>query len=103
LIAAPGYLLAGDLTGIDSMDDSDRVRSSMSSSVYIVLKSGDRWWVDYDGRPSGPFETEEEAHAAAMARATTFGDPSHPAEIYAPGPDGRFRLVFSRPSQSKAS
>lgn len=75
----------------------------MASSVYIVLKSGDRWWVDYDGRTSGPFETEDEAHAAAVARATTFGDPSRPAEIYAPDSDGRFRLIFSRPSQSKAS
>ena len=75
----------------------------MPSRVYIVLKSGDRWWVDHDGRTSGPFETDEEAHAAAMARATTFGDPGNPAEIYAPDTDGRFRLVFSRPAQSKAS
>lgn len=75
----------------------------MASSVYIVLKSGERWWVDHDGRTSGPFESDEEAHAAAMARATTFGDPSNPAEIYAPGPEGRFRLVFSRPAQSNAS
>ena len=74
-----------------------------ASSVYIVLLSGDRWWVDFDGKTSGPFSSEEEAHAAAMARATTFGDPKRPAEIYAPGPDGRFRLIFSRAAQSRAS
>ena len=74
----------------------------VASSVYIVLISGDRWWVDCDGATSGPFESEQEAHAAAMARATTFGDPKRPAEIYAPGPDGRFRLIFSRAAQ-KAS
>ena len=74
----------------------------MASSVYIVLFSGERWWVDYDGATSGPFETEDEAHAAAMARATTFGDLQRPAEIYAPGPDGKFRLIFSRAAQ-KAS
>ena len=43
-------------------------------------------------RTSGPFEAEDEAHAAAVARATTFGDPSRPAEIYAPDAEGRFRL-----------
>lgn len=70
-----------------------------ASTVYIVLKSGDRWWVDCDGRTSGPFDTEDEANAAAMARATTFGDPTRPAEIYAPSPEGRFKLIFSRPAQ----
>ena len=74
-----------------------------ASSVYIVLLSGARWWVDFEGKTSGPFASEEEAHAAAMARATTFGDAKRPAEIYAPGPDGRFRLIFSRAAQSKAS
>jgi hypothetical protein len=74
-----------------------------ASSVYIVLFSGDRWWVDLDGKTSGPFAAEDEAHAAAMARATTFGDPKRPAEIYAPGPDGKFRLIFSRAAQQKAS
>lgn len=70
-----------------------------SSNVYIVLKSGERWWVDFNGETSGPFETEDEAQSAAMVRVTTFGDPTRPAEIYAPGPDGRFRLIFSRPAQ----
>ena len=60
------------------------------------------WWVDLDGKTTGPFPTEEEAHAAAVARATTFGDLTRAAEIYAPGPDGRFRLIFSRDGQSKA-
>jgi hypothetical protein len=71
----------------------------VASSVYIVLFSGEHWWVDYDGATSGPFVSEDEAQAAAMARATTFGDPKRPAEIYAPGPDGRFRLIFSRAAQ----
>jgi hypothetical protein len=75
----------------------------MASSVYIVLLSGDRWWVDCDGKTSGPFKSEDEAHAAAMARATTFGDPQRAAEIYAPGPDGRFRLIFSRDAQIKTA
>ena len=26
-----------------------------ASSVYIVLFSGDRWWVDFEGKTSGPF------------------------------------------------
>lgn len=75
----------------------------MSSSVYIVLFSGDHWWLDFEGKTSGPFPSEDEAHAAAVARATTFGDPTRPAEIYAPGVDGRFQLVFHRPAQAKAS
>ncbi len=74
----------------------------MATSVYIVLLSGDRWWVDLDGKTSGPFASEEEAQAGAVARATTFGDLERPAEIYAPGPDGKFRLIFSRPAQARA-
>jgi hypothetical protein len=75
----------------------------MATSVYVVLRSGGLWWVDLDGKTTGPFPTEEEAHAAAVARATTFGDPARAADIYAPGPDGRFRLIFSRAGQNKAA
>jgi hypothetical protein len=63
------------------------------TSVYIVLRSQGRWWIDIDGRTHGPFESRDEAMEGVIALITVF-DVSEQPQVYAPDQDGHQRRYW---------
>jgi hypothetical protein len=73
----------------------------MRTTWYIVIYSQDGWWIDYEGKPYGPFASEAEAVAEAPDFINLMGNPDHRNELYVRGDDGRYKMVWSSgdPSQ----
>jgi hypothetical protein len=66
----------------------------LRTTIYIVIYSGGKWWVDAEGKPCGPFASRQEAQEGAVVLATTFGDPGRVHEVYAPDDNGRQRSFW---------
>jgi hypothetical protein len=69
----------------------------MRTCWFVVIESGDAWWVDCEGRTYGPFRDRELATEAARSLAETFGDETRRCDVYAPNDSGKQELVWSRP------
>ena len=42
----------------------------MSTEIYIVVRSKDQWWIDFEGESTGPFSSKDVATANAVALAS---------------------------------
>ena len=62
--------------------------------LYIVVKVGDTWWVDREGKSYGHCETRDEAESAAFKLIELVGDPARPVEVWSPNDNARIRLVW---------
>lgn len=65
-----------------------------STCLYIVVRVGDQWWVDREGKSYGPCDTRNEAESAAFQLIELFGDPARPVEVWSPNDDAKIRLVW---------
>ncbi|MFD2647433.1 hypothetical protein ACFSX5_06430 [Devosia albogilva] len=65
-----------------------------STCLYIVLKAGEGWWVDREGKAFGPCGTKDDAEGAAFKLIELFGDPERPAEVWSPDDSGKIQLVW---------
>lgn len=75
----------------------------MSTAIYIVFLARDAWWVDLDGRSFGPYATDEEAKAFALARATETSDLGGRSEVRMSGPGHDNELLYQSTSRSLLS
>ncbi|SFZ81181.1 hypothetical protein SAMN02983003_0360 [Devosia enhydra] len=68
----------------------------MARALHIVINSMDRWWVDFEGRATGPFETIQQAavEAQAIARVTA-RETGRIAEVLAPDASGKYWVVWT--------
>lgn len=41
----------------------------MGTALYIVLQSRGKWWVDFEGKSTGPFESRDAAAIEAKSQA----------------------------------
>lgn len=53
----------------------------MPAALYIVIQSLGRWWVDFEGKPYGPFDDPEDARNSAIEIARVFGDEHRVREV----------------------
>lgn len=67
----------------------------MKTCWFVVIFSNDRWWIDCEGKPYGPFEDQRAAEDDAVRLAVTFGDPARRSLVYAPDKHGTLRLLWS--------
>lgn len=56
---------------------------------FIVIESLGAWWVDFEGKPYGPFEDEAAALEGAKRVSSAFGDSSRESRVLVRGSDGR--------------
>jgi hypothetical protein len=68
---------------------------------FIVIYSGDQWWVDNEGHTFGPFPSREVAALEALDYARQLGDPDRVSQIYWPGDDGKPLLVRQLPEAAE--
>ena len=61
---------------------------------YIVVRIGEAWWVDVEGKPFGPWESRDHAVSASKKLIEAFADDTRPADIWAPADDDRMERVW---------
>lgn len=64
-------------------------------AIYIVLLSLGRWWVDFEGKPFGPFTDKEEARRSAIEIARVFGDEDRERQVVVVREGGGFDIVWT--------
>jgi len=67
----------------------------MAKALYLVIRSRENWWVDFEGSSHGPFETRETAALEARSLAQRQADPERIAEVLVPDGDGRYWVIWS--------
>jgi len=67
----------------------------MRKTMYIVIQSRGHWWIDCEGKPYGPFDTEAEAIAEGPEFITLMGNDENRNELYVRDETGHFQLVWS--------
>jgi len=67
----------------------------MAKALYLVIHSQEKWWVDFEGTPHGPFETREKAAIEAGNLARFQLHSGREAEVLVPDGDGRYWVVWS--------
>jgi len=67
----------------------------MAKALYLVIRSRDAWWVDFEGKAHGPYDAREnaalEARSLARFQAHSGGD----AEVLVPDEHGKYWVVWS--------
>lgn len=66
----------------------------MARALYVVIFSRDRWWVDFEGRAHGPFDTRELAAAEAKQLAQFAAHSGRSSEVLVPDDTGRHRVFW---------
>lgn len=66
----------------------------MAKALYLVIRSQDNWWVDFEGTAHGPFESREAAALEARNLARGQGD-ERDAEVLVPDGEGRYWVIWS--------
>jgi hypothetical protein len=67
----------------------------MARALYVVILSRGRWWVDFEGKAYGPFDTKELAGAEARHLAQYQAHSGRTAEVLVPDDGGRHRVVWT--------
>lgn len=71
----------------------------MSTALYVVISSRGDWWVDFEGRASGPYSTKEDAAVEATHLARFAAHSGHESEVLVPDENGRHRIVWASDSE----
>ena len=66
----------------------------MRTNWFVVIRVGDDWWIDNEGRAFGPFSSKDAACSASSRIAELFGDESRRSQIYWPDGTGKPRLMI---------
>lgn len=73
----------------------------MATALYIVIRSRERWWVDFEGRAHGPHDSREAAALEARNQAQFMAHMGRPSEVLVPDDKGKYWVVWnSRDAQA---
>lgn len=67
----------------------------MSRALYVVILSRESWWVDFEGKATGPFPSKEAATIEAHHLAQFSAHSGRPSEVLTPDEYGRHRVVWA--------
>ncbi|WP_156343009.1 hypothetical protein [Devosia sp. A16] len=74
---------------------SNRGDHSMAKALYLVIQSRDAWWVDFEGKAQGPFDSRSNAALEAQSLARFQAHSGREAEVLVPDEQGRYWVVWS--------
>jgi hypothetical protein len=66
----------------------------MKTAWFIVVRSAETWWVDFEGDSEGPYDDIDMAKIEAISKARAFDDGERQAIVYAPDEEGVQRPIF---------
>ena len=69
--------------------------TEVATALYIVIESGGKWWVDFEGRAHGPHDTRETAALEARNQAQFMAHMDRPSEVLVPDGNGRYWVVWN--------
>lgn len=72
------------------------------TEIYIVVFANGKWWIDYEGDPTGPFSSKDVAMANAVALASTADRMGRRSEVRLLE-DGRSRMLYQSHDRSALS
>ena len=67
----------------------------MPKALYVAIFSREKWWVDFEGRAHGPFESLGEATEEGRQLARFSAHSGRPSELLVPDERGRYRVVWA--------
>ena len=67
----------------------------MAKALYLVIKSRDSWWVDFEGKAHGPYGTLEIAALEARSLARFQAHSGREAEVLVPDQHGKYWVIWS--------
>ncbi|WP_417309863.1 hypothetical protein [Devosia sp.] len=73
----------------------------MSKSLYLVINSREAWWVDFEGKAEGPFESRENAALEARDQARYAAHNGRESEVLVPDEDGKYWVIWSSQSDAR--
>ena len=72
----------------------------MSTAFYIVLQSHGQWWVDLEGKSTGPFTNLDVAMSGAISMAEVAAKAGRRTEVLVSAPGHHNRVVYRSAKQS---
>ena len=66
----------------------------MTKAVFLVYPSHGKWWIDLEGKASGPSPSRAAAIAEAIKLAEATERSGRPSEVLAPGDDKRHHVAW---------
>jgi hypothetical protein len=70
----------------------------MTKAVFLVYPSHGQWWIDLEGKASGPCKSRAAAIADAIRLAQASEQSGRPSEVLAPGDDRRHHVAWPVPT-----
>ena len=71
----------------------------MSRALYVVIRSRDQWWVDFEGKPHGPHASIQDAVEEGRELAQYTAHMGRTSELLVPDENGRYRVVWASDDQ----
>jgi phage FluMu protein gp41 len=75
----------------------------MATALYVVIFSQERWWVDFEGKAHGPFETRETAALEGRDLARMSSHSGRNSELLCPDDRGRYHVVWASAKERHAA
>ena len=72
----------------------------MSTAIYIVIFSYGQWWVDLEGKATGPFSNAEIAMSGAVSMASADARAGRRSEVRVSGPGHHNEIIYQSPNKS---
>jgi hypothetical protein len=66
----------------------------MATALYVVIQSRGKWYVDFEGKGHGPFETREAAALEGKQLAEFSSHMGRASEVLVPDKDGKYWVVW---------
>lgn len=74
----------------------------MASALFVVILSRGTWWVDFEGKAHGPYDSRERAAEEARDLAQFSAHSGRESEVLVPDDSGRHRVVWTSAGQPRA-
>ena len=75
----------------------------MSTALFVVIYSRKTWWVDFEGKAHGPYESRGEAMVEGRQHAQYSAHMGRASEVLVPDDNGRYHVVWSSGTQPHAA
>jgi len=67
----------------------------MAKALYLVIRSRDSWWVDFEGASTGPYESREAAALEARTLARARPADARESQVLVPDQHGSYWVIWS--------
>ncbi|MBK8083045.1 MAG: hypothetical protein IPK28_03955 [Devosia sp.] len=67
----------------------------MAKALYLVIRSQDNWWVDFEGRSHGPYVSRENAALEARTLARFESNSGRECQVLVPDQEGKYWVIWS--------